>query len=116
MSQKYLRNIYIYDTDFWDFYNTQTKKVRSKIDWIIDLVRTLPVIPGRFFKHLKGSNGLYEIRIKVGGNIFRVFCFFDKGNLVILLNGFQKKSQKTPKNELEKAQRLKRSYYEERTK
>ncbi len=116
MSNKYLRDIYVYGTDFWDFYNAQTKKVQGKIDWVIDLVRTLPMIPGQFFKHLEGTDGLFEIRIKVGNNIFRVFCFFDEGKLVILLNGFQKKSQRIPKNEIEKAERLKRKYYEERKK
>ena len=89
-----MRDIYVYGTDFWDFYNNQTKKVQDKIDWVIDLIRTLPMIPERFFKHLEGTDGLFEIRIKVSNNIFRVFCFFDRGNLVILLNGFQKKSQK----------------------
>lgn len=114
MSKKYLRDIYVYGTDFWDFYNQQAKKVQDKIDWVIDLVRTLPMIPERFFKHLAGTDGLFEIRIKVGSDIFRVFCFFDEGNLVILLNGFQKKSQKTPKKEIKKAERLKQEYYEER--
>lgn len=80
---------------------------------MIDLVRTLPMIPERFFKHLEGTDGLFEIRIKVGSDIFRVFCFFDKGKLVIVLNGFQKKSQKTPKNEIERAERLMRKYYDE---
>lgn len=116
MSDKYLRDIYVYGTDFWDFYNNQTEKVQKKIDWVIDLVRTLPIIPEHFFKHLEGTDGLYEIRIKVGKEIFRVFCFFDKGKLVILLNGFQKKSQKIPKNEIEKAKILKRAYYEEQQK
>lgn len=114
MSEKYLRTISVYGSDFWDFYNSRTKKVQDKIDWVIDLVRALPMIPKRFFKHLEGTDGLFEIRIKVGSNIFRVFCFFDKGNLVILLNGFQKKSQKTPRNEIEKAERLKQQYYDER--
>ena len=82
MSEKYLRNISVYGTDFWNFYNSQTKKVQDKIDWVIDLVRTLPMIPERFFKHLEGTDGLFEIRIKVGSNIFRVFCFFGKGNLL----------------------------------
>ncbi len=69
---------------------------------MIDLVRSLPMIPERFFKHLEGTVGLFEIRIKVRNNIFRVFCFLDKGNMEILLNGFQKRSQKTPKIELKK--------------
>lgn len=72
------------------------------------------MIPDKFFKHLEGTEGLYEIRVQVGSDIFRVFCFFDKGALVILLNGFQKKSQKTPRQEIEKAEQLKKQYYEER--
>ncbi|WP_416868190.1 MAG: type II toxin-antitoxin system RelE/ParE family toxin [Imperialibacter sp.] len=105
--------MYVYGADFWEFYNGQTAKVQAKIDWVIDLVRTLPMIPERFFKHLEGTDGLFEIRIKVGSDIFRVFCFFDKGKLVIVLNGFQKKSQKTPKIEIERAERLMRKYYDE---
>ena len=67
------------------------------------------------FKHLEGTEGLFEIRIKLGSDIFRILCFFDEGNLVILLNGFQKKTEKTPKNEIEKAERLKKRYYEEKS-
>jgi len=65
---------------------------------------------------LAGTNGLYEARIKLGSNIWRVFCFFDEGKLVILLNGFAKKTQKTPKNEIDKAIRLMNMYYEEKNK
>ena len=71
------------------------------------------MVPEKFFKHLEGTGGLYEIKIKVGTDIYRIFCFFDHGNLIILLNGFQKKSVKTPKNEIEKAKHLKKKYYEE---
>ncbi|MEQ8547663.1 MAG: type II toxin-antitoxin system RelE/ParE family toxin [Cyclobacteriaceae bacterium] len=111
-----MRTISVYGSDFWDFYNSQTKKVQDKIDWVIDLVRTLQMIPERFFKHIEETDGLFEIRIKVGSNIFRLFCFFDEGNLVILLNGLKKKSQKTPKKEIEKAERLKQQYYDEHKK
>ena len=69
-------------------------------------------IPENHLKHLIGTNGLYEARIKLGSDIFRILCFFDKGNLVVLLNGFQKKTQKTPKNEIKLAERLKEEYYE----
>ncbi|MGV8139384.1 MAG: type II toxin-antitoxin system RelE/ParE family toxin [Mangrovibacterium sp.] len=65
-------------------------------------------------KQITGTNGLYEARIQLGTDIWRVFCFFDKGRLVILLNGFQKKTQKTPKNEIEKALILMKEYYESR--
>jgi phage-related protein len=65
---------------------------------------------------MTGTDGLWEIRTQVGSNIYRVFCFFDEGNLVLLLNGFQKKSQKTPKSEIEKAERLKKEYFDEKNK
>ncbi len=114
MSENYIRQTIVYGQYFWDFYNAQTKEVQGKIDWVIGLVRTLQIIPVKFFKHLEDTDGLYEMRIKVGSDIFRVFCCFDKGNLVILLNGFQKKSEKTPRQEIEKAEKLKQQYYEDK--
>ena len=110
-----MRTTYVYGTEFWDFYYAQRSEVQDKIDWVIGLVRSLEMIPEKFFKHIEGTNGLFEIRIKVGSNIFRIFCFFDEGKLVILLNGFQKNSDKTPKNEIEKAERLKQKYYEDKS-
>jgi phage-related protein len=73
------------------------------------------MVPQKFFKHLEGTEGLFEIRIKLGSYIFRIICFFDEGDLIILLNGFQKKAVKTPKNEIEKAERLRKNYYEEKS-
>jgi phage-related protein len=73
------------------------------------------MVPEKFFKHLEGTEGLFEIRIRFGSDTYRIFCFFDEGNLIILLNGFQKKTDKTPKNEIEKAERLKLKYYEEKS-
>lgn len=67
-------------------------------------------------KLIVGTNGLYEARIQLGNNIWRVFCFFDGDRLVILLNGFQKKKQKTPQGEIEKALKLMREYYESKEK
>lgn len=72
------------------------------------------MVPKKYFSHMKGTEALFEIRVEVGSNIFRVFSFFDEGNLVILLNGFQKKSQKTPKNEIELAEKLKKEYFNEK--
>ncbi len=74
------------------------------------------IIPERFFKHLEGTDGLYELRVKVGSDIYRIFCFFDEGNLIVLLHGFQKKSEKTPRNEIERAERLRKEYYNEKAK
>ncbi|MCX6327581.1 MAG: type II toxin-antitoxin system RelE/ParE family toxin [Bacteroidia bacterium] len=111
-----MRTTYVYGTEFWDFYYLQRPAVQDKIDWVIGVIRTMRMVPERFFKHLEGTEGLFEIRIKVGSDIFRIFCFFDKGNLVILLNGFHKKTSKTPRNEIAKAERLKQKYYEDKSK
>jgi phage-related protein len=114
MNEKFIRNTFVYGTEFWEFYNSQRKEVQDKIDWVIGLVRTLRIIPERFFKHIEDTDGIFEIRVKVGNNIFRIFCFFDKGNLIILLNGFQKKTERTPPDEIKRAKQLKQKYYEER--
>jgi phage-related protein len=114
--EEFKRNIIVYKTHFWDFYNSLLIKVQDKIDWTIDLVKTLKVVPKTYFDHMTGTDGLWEIRIQVGSNIYRVFCCFDEGNLVILLSGFQKKSQKTPQNEIDKAVKLKNEYFNEKSK
>ena len=114
--EEFRRNISVYKNHFWDFYYKQTKEVQDKIDWVIGLVQELKFIPKKYFDHMTGTDGLFEIRVQLGNNIFRVFCFFDEGNLVILLSGFQKKTQKTPKKEIKKAERLKKEYYDEKSK
>ena len=74
------------------------------------------IVPEKYLRHMEGTKGLFEMRIKVGSNIYRIFCLFDEDQLVILLNGFQKKTQKTPKNELKKAIELQKQYYEDKRK
>ncbi|GEC70691.1 Phage derived protein Gp49-like [Flavobacterium flevense] len=106
-----IRKIIFYKDYFLDFYNLQNEKVQNKIDEVLFMITVLERVPKKFFDHLSGTNGLYEIRIELGGNIFRVFCCFDEGKLIVLFNGFQKKSQKTPKNELMKAEKLKEEYF-----
>ena len=96
-----------------NFFHTLKPEVKKKFNWTLQLIATLDRIPEKFFKHITGSSGIYEIRVEVGSDIYRVFSFFDKGNLVILVNGFQKKSQKTPKKELELAEKLKKQYFDE---
>lgn len=83
---------------------------------MIGFIRDIRIVPEKFFKHLKVTDGLYEIRVKIGSGIFRIFSFFDEGNLIILLHGFNKKSQKTPLNEIERAERLKEEYFYEKGK
>jgi len=104
------RQVIAYKNYFLDFYESQTEKVQAKIEWTLYLIRVTPKVPEKFFKHIQGTKGLYEIRIEVGSNIYRIFSFFDKGNLVVLGNGFQKKSQKTPKQEINKALKIMEEY------
>ncbi len=107
-----MREIEVYRDYFWSFYNDQSKSVKGKIDYALNIVMNVQHIPQKFFKHIE--DGIYEIRVKVGSDIYRVFCFFDDGKLVILLNGFQKKSQKTPKGEIQRAIKLRYQYYNEK--
>ena len=106
-----IRKVVGYKNYFQDFLIKQPVKVQDKIFKVIEVIETFERIPSHYLKAIKGTKGLYEARIKLGSNIWRIFCFFDKGKLVILLNGFVKKTQKTPKKEINKALKLMESYY-----
>ncbi|MFV8347082.1 type II toxin-antitoxin system RelE/ParE family toxin [Flavobacterium sp. ZB4P13] len=110
--KEFKREVGIYKEYFTDFYRKQSVDVRKKMDWTILLIQTMKIVPDKFLKHLTNTDGLWEIRVAAGNGIFRIFCFFDEGNLVILLSGFQKKTQKTPKSEIIRAEKLKKEYYE----
>jgi len=116
MKEKFVRNIYYYKNYYLDFFETLDNEVKRKFNWTLKLIATVNKVPSKFFKHVENSTGLFEIRVEVGNNIFRVFCFFDKNRLVILINGFQKKSQKTPRGEIELAEKLKKQYFDEKGK
>jgi phage-related protein len=105
------RDITFHKHYFLDFYLEQPEKVQEKIEYVFKIIRNVQNVPKKFLDHLTGTDGLYEIRIEFESNIYRIFCCFDKGNLVVLLNGFQKKSQKTPKNEIDLALKLKEEYF-----
>jgi phage-related protein len=104
------RTIIFYKDYFQDFFIKQQDKVKDKIIWTFDLIEELPRVPETYLKHIENTDGLYEIRVQQGNDIFRIFCFFDRGQLVVLANGFQKKTQKTPKQEIEKALKIKKDY------
>ncbi len=110
-----IRAVVAYKNYFEDFLKKQDRKVQDKIYKILEAIETLEMVPQRYLKYLKGTNGLYEARIQLGSNIWRIFCFFDGNRLVILLTGFQKKTQKTPKKEIDKAVKLMKQYYEEKS-
>ena len=108
------REIIFYKNYFKEFYVAQNEKVRRKIAQTLVWLQTLDRLPVTILKSIEGKKGLYEVRIEFGGDIFRVFCCFDKGSLVILLNGFQKKTQKTPQSEIDKAEKLMKEYHNEK--
>jgi phage-related protein len=90
------------------------KKTKLKVDWTINLLETVTHVPEKYFKYLTNTDGLYEIRVDFESNIYRFFAFFDEGKLIIVINGFHKKTNKTPKSEIEKAQRIKKQYFDEK--
>ena len=106
------RKIIFHGSHFADFYLEQSTKVQEKIEFVLRIVRQVERVSKKFLSPMKGTDGLYEVRIEYSSNIYRIFCCFDEGNIVILLNGFQKKTGKTPLKEIEKATRLKRAYFE----
>ena len=102
-----IRTVVFYKDYFKAFFSNQREKVQKKIIWTLELIQELDKVPETYLKHLENTDGLYEIRIQQGNHIFRLFCFFDKGKLIVIANGFQKKTQKTPKKEIEKALQIK---------
>ncbi len=111
-----VREVIAYKHYFEEFLLKQPTKVQNKIYKVLEIIETYERVPSTYLKAIVGVKGLYEARIKLGSNIWRVFCFFDKGKLIILLNGFTKKTQKTPKKEIDKAINLMNSYYENKRK
>ena len=105
------REIKFYKHYFNEFFVAQTDKVRRKIAQTLVWIQTIDWLPVSILKSIEGKKGLYEIRVEYAGNIYRVFCCFDEGSLVVLFNGFQKKTQKTPASEIDKAERLMNEYF-----
>jgi phage-related protein len=103
------RKIKTYGGYFEAFMETLAEKERQKIQYSLDLLKTQDRVPIKFVKHIQ--DGLYELRTEYNGNIYRVFFIFDDGQIVVLFNGFQKKTQLTPKGEIEKALTIKSEYY-----
>ena len=110
-----VREVITYKEYFDDFFKKQPQKVRDKIIKVLDIIEQIDRIPTTYLKYIEGTNGLFEVRVQLGNNIFRIFCFFDGNKLVVLLSGFQKKTQKhTRRNK--RAERLMTDYYKEKEK
>ena len=114
MKEEYFRHIYYYKNYYLDFFKSLSADVRKKFIWTLKLIATIEIVPIKFLKHIENTDGLYEVRVEVGTDIYRVFCFFDKGKMMILINGFRKKSKRTSIKEIEMAERIKNNYFYEK--
>ncbi|GHV51415.1 hypothetical protein FACS1894181_13220 [Bacteroidia bacterium] len=103
------RTITAYKNYFLDFMATLDENASKKVYYSIDMLKTQHKVSKKFVKHMRED--VYELRAEYSGNIYRIFFCFDEGNIVILFNGFHKKTQETPKNEIDKALKLKNEYY-----
>ena len=106
-----IRTIKLFKNYFKDFYVAQTQTVRNKINFVLKLVEMQRIIPSKFFRIIEGSDGIYEIRVEIESNIYRIFCCLDGGAVVVLFHGFQKKTQKTPLKEIKRAESIKKEYF-----
>ena len=105
-----IRSIKLFKNYYKEFYVAQTKTVRDKINAVLKLIETQRMIPKKFFRIIEGSDGIYEIRVEIESNIYRIFCCLDSGAVVVLFHGFQKKTQKTPLREIKRAEAIKKEY------
>ena len=112
MEEDFIREIVYYENYYLEFFESLKPEVQKKFNWTLQLIATLERVPEKYFKYITNSNGIFELRVEYASDIYRVFSFFDKGNLVVLVNGFQKKTQKTPQNELDKALILMNEYFQ----
>jgi phage-related protein len=106
-----VRELVFYRNHFHDFFDKQSEKAKEKIDYVLFLLTHIDKVPEKFLKHIEGQKGLYEIRVEHGSNIFRIFCCFDKGKIVVLFNGYQKKSNKTSSQQIELVNKLMKEYF-----
>lgn len=116
MSLLFKREIYYFENHYLNFFENLMPAVKKKFNWVLQLISTIERVPDKYLKHLSGTSGLYEIRIDYGSNTYRIFCFFNKVNALILLNVFQKKSNKTPSKEIILAEKIRKRYYYEQNK
>ena len=103
------RQILYYKNYFIEFFLSLEDGAKKKVAYVLDMIKTQERLNSNFVKSIR--DGIYELRASHNGNIYRAFFIFDEGNIVMLFNGFQKKTQKTPNNEIEKALKLKNEYY-----
>lgn len=108
------REVITYKDYFEDFFKRQSRKVQDKIIKVLDILETVERVPVTYLKYIEGTNGLFEVRVQLGSDIFRIFCCFDGNRLVVLFSGFQKKTQKTPPKEIDRAVRIMNEYFNDK--
>ena len=109
------REVVTYKNYFEDFFKDQTRKVQDKIIKVLDILENVERVPITYLKYIEGTNGLFEVRVQLGSNIFRIFCCFDGNRLVVLFSGFQKKTQKTPQKEIDRALKIMNEYFNDKS-
>ena len=105
------REVITYKDYFEEFFKKQSRKVQDKIIKVLDILETVERVPITYLKYIEGTNGLFEVRVQLGSDIFRIFCYFDGNRLVALFSGLQKKTQKTPSKEIDRAVRIMNEYF-----
>lgn len=105
------REVITYKNYFEDFFKVQPRKVQDKIIKVLDILETVERVPVSYLKYIDGTNGLFEVRVQFSSDIFRIFCCFDGNRLIVLFSGFQKKTQKTPPKEIDRAVRIMNDYF-----
>lgn len=108
------RKILLFKNYFLDFYELRPKVVQIKIEWTLQLISELDRIPSQYFKHVESTKGLFEIRVEVEGNIYRIFSFFDAGNIIVIGNAYHKKNNKLSRKEINKALNIMKEYHHEK--
>ncbi len=97
-----------------EFLDSLESGAARKVTWTLKLLEDLPMVPSQFFKKLAGSDQIWECRVRFGSNAYRILCFFAGNSIIVLTHGFMKKSQKTPKAEIQKAESCRRDFLERR--
>lgn len=108
-----IRKVVVFGDHFITFYKLQDRKTQQKIEYVLDMIRFEKFVPRKYLKYIEGSTGIYEVRVVTTFKSIRIFCFFDKGDLVVLTNCFLKKTQRTPRHEILLAESLKADYFVE---
>ncbi len=108
------RRVKAYKDYFLKFINSLNDSQARKVFYVIDMLKSQERLSEKFVKHLE--DGIYELRVEYAGDIFRVLFIFDEGQIILLFNGFHKKTQKTPRKEIELAKKLRREYYDDKSK